>query len=57
MEQLGIGPDTPLQLTVTGGSLVVSPVFSGVGRQKVKDALTKIRQQSGYPEMLANLAK
>lgn len=57
MEQLGIGPDTPLQLTVSGGSLVVSPVFSGAGRQKVQDALIRIRQQPGYPEMLANLAK
>lgn len=57
MEQLGISPDTPLQLTVTGGSLVVSPVFSGAGPQKVTDALARIRQQPGYPEMLANLAK
>ena len=57
MDQLGIGPDTPLQLTVTGGSLVVSPVFSGAGRKKVGEALAKIRRQPGYPEMLSNLAK
>lgn len=57
MEQLGIDPETPLQLTVTGGSLVVTPVFSGAGRQKVRDALAKIRSQPGYPDMLSNLAK
>lgn len=57
MEQLGIQPDTPLQLTVTGGTLVVSPVFNGAGKEKVAEALVKIRQNPGYPEMLANLAK
>jgi antitoxin component of MazEF toxin-antitoxin module len=57
MDQLGIGPDTLLQLTVTGGSLVVTPVFSGAGPKKVKDALAAIRSQPGYPEMLSNLAK
>ena len=57
MEQLGISPDTPLQITVTGASLVVRPVNSGVGRERVADSLAKIRKQPGYPEMLANLAK
>ena len=57
MEQLGISPDTPLQITVTGGSLVVRPVNSGVGRERVADSLAKIRKQPGYPEMLANLTK
>lgn len=57
MEQLGITPDTPLQITVTGGSLVVRPVNSGAGRKRVTDSLKKIREQPGYPEMLSNLAK
>lgn len=57
MEQLGIGPDTPLQLTVTGGSLVVRPVHNGAGRERVADSLSKIREQPGYPEMLSNLSK
>lgn len=57
MEQLGISPDTPLQLTVTGGSLVVRPVNSGAGPERVAQSLAKIRQQTGYPEMLSNLAK
>lgn len=57
MNQLGIAPDTLLQLTVTGGSLVVSPVFSGAGQEKVENALEKIRKQPGYKDMLSNLAK
>ena len=57
MDQLGITPDTPLQLTVTGGSLVVRPVQSGAGRERVADSLAKLRKQPGYPEMLSNLAK
>ena len=57
MEQLGIGADTPLHLTVTGGSLVVRPVYSGAGKERVADSLAKIRKQPGYPEMLNNLAK
>lgn len=57
MDQLGIGPDTPLQLTVSGGKLVVSPIFSGAGKEKVSAALALIRRQPGYEEMLANLAK
>lgn len=57
MDQLGIDPETPLQLTVTGGSLVVRPVHSGLGQEKVADVLAKIRAQPGYPEMLSNLAK
>lgn len=57
MEQLGIEPDTPLQLTVTGGSLVVRPVNSGAGRVTVQDSLDEIRNQPGYSEMLSNLAK
>ena len=57
MDQLGINPDTPLQMTVTGGSLVVRPVNAGAGQESVASSLTKIRKQSGYPEMLSNLAK
>ena len=57
MDQLGITPDTPLQITVTGGSLVVRPVNSGAGKQQVSESLSKIRKQPGYSEMLSNLAK
>ena len=57
MEQLGIGPDTLLQVTVTGGALVVRPVGNGIGKDRVSDSLKKIRKQPGYTEMLSNLAK
>ena len=57
MEQLGIGPDTLLQLTVTGGCLVVRPTTLGLGPEKVKASLDKFRRDPGYKQMLENLAK
>lgn len=57
MEQLGISPETPLQLTIASGCLVVRPMTVGVGSEKLAASLQKIRQQPGYPEMLENLAR
>jgi len=57
MEQLGIGPDTPLQITVSSGCLVVRPLTSGVGPDGVASSLKKIRSRPGYPEMLKKLAE
>ena len=54
MEALGIGPDTPLQLTICGHSLVVTPVDVGVGREGVEAAIRKLRPR--YRRMLRNLA-
>lgn len=57
MEQLGIGADTLLELTVTGGCLVVRPTTTGLGRDKVLASLDKLRGAPGYQQMLENLAK
>lgn len=52
MEQLGIGPDTPLQMTVSSGCLLVRPLTLGVGPYGVASSLKKIRSRPGHPEML-----
>ena len=57
MEHLGISPETLLQLTITGGSLVVTPLSIGAGKQKISEAIALMRSEPGYSEMLANLAK
>lgn len=55
MDALGIESDTPLQVTVSGNSLIVTPVDVGVGREQVKEALSKLRPR--YAEMLQRLAE
>lgn len=57
MEQLGIGPDTPLQMTVSSGCLLVRPLTLGVGPDGVASSLKKIRSRPGHPEMLKKLAE
>lgn len=55
MEALGIEGDTPLQVTVSGNSLIVTPVSVGVGKQEIIEALEKLRPR--YGEMLQRLAE
>jgi antitoxin component of MazEF toxin-antitoxin module len=55
MEALGIDADTPLQLTVSGHSLIVTPVHVGVGRQEVEEALERLRLP--YGAILKRLAE
>ncbi|MBX3169212.1 MAG: AbrB/MazE/SpoVT family DNA-binding domain-containing protein [Candidatus Eremiobacteraeota bacterium] len=57
LEELGIGPDTLLQVTISSGCLVVRPASTGVGPEKVANSLKKIRSRPGYPEMLQHLAE
>lgn len=55
MEALGIESDTPLQLTVSGNSLIVTPANVGLGRDEVSKALEKLRPR--YGDMLQRLAE
>lgn len=55
MEALGIQLDTPLQITVSGNSLIVTPVPIGLGRKRVAEAIEKLRPR--YGEMLQRLAE
>lgn len=54
MEALGIEGDSPLQVTVSGNSLIVTPVHVGIGRKKVAEAIEKLRP--AYGGMLKRLA-
>jgi antitoxin component of MazEF toxin-antitoxin module len=55
MDAMGITPETPLQVTVSGNSLVVTPAHIGVGREAVANSIQKLRPR--YGEMLKKLAE
>lgn len=55
MEQLGITPDTPLQLTVTGDGLNVRAANVGIGDQEVARLMEQVRAQ--YGDALRRLAE
>lgn len=55
MEAMGIDEDSPLQITVSGNSLIVTPVHVGVGRERIAEALAELRPR--YGEMLRRLAE
>ncbi len=55
MEMLNIDADTPLQVSVSNGSLIVTPVNRGIAPEEVTDSLNRLRPR--YKQMLENLAK
>ena len=55
MEAVGIQADTPLQVTVSGNSLIITPVHVGVGRERVTELIDELRPT--YGGMLERLAK
>ena len=55
MEATGIQADSPLQVTVSGNSLIVTPVHVGIGRERVGEVIDKLRPR--YGAMLERLAK
>ena len=55
MEALGIEADSPLQISISGNSLIVTPVNVGVGRERVREAIDKLRPR--YGDMLERLAR
>lgn len=54
MEALGIKEDTPLQITLNGNALVITPANVGVGRERIEELLKKMRRR--YGPMLKRLA-
>lgn len=54
MEALGITEETPLQITVNGNALVVTPANVGVGPERMKTVIKEIRKR--YGPMLKRLA-
>ncbi len=55
MEALGIDTETPLQVTVSGNSLVVTPVHVGIGRERVGEIVEELR--GDYGDVLKRLAE
>jgi antitoxin component of MazEF toxin-antitoxin module len=54
MEALGITEETPLQVTVNGNALVVTPANVGVGPERMRTVIKEIRKR--YGPMLKRLA-
>jgi antitoxin component of MazEF toxin-antitoxin module len=54
MEALGITEETPLQLTVNGNALVITPANVGVGPERMNAVIKEIRKR--YGPMLKRLA-
>jgi len=55
MEVLGIDADSPLEVTVSGNSLIVTPVHVGVGRERIAQEIEDLRPR--YGDMLKKLAE
>jgi len=55
MEVLGIDADSPLEVTVSGNSLIVTPVHVGVGRERIAQEIEDLRPR--YGDMLERLAE
>lgn len=55
MDALGITEDTPLQVTVSGQSLIVTRADVGIGAERVREHTRKIRRR--YGKMLQRLAE
>ena len=47
MEALGITEETPLQVTVNGNALVVTPANVGVGPERMKAITKELRKRYG----------
>jgi antitoxin component of MazEF toxin-antitoxin module len=54
LEALNIDEDTPLQLVISGGSLIITPARVGFGKERVKQIMKELRPR--YGKMLKDLA-
>ena len=55
LDAMGVDKDTPLQLTISGNSLVITPANVGVGPEAVAKSIKKLRPK--YGKMLKHLAE
>jgi antitoxin MazE len=55
LEMLQMTADTPVQITLHGGSLIVTPVHVGVPQEELEEAIARLRPK--YKRALENLAK
>ena len=54
LETLGMTPDSPVQITLSGGSMVITPVSAGVSEEELAETIRRLRPR--YKRMLENLA-
>ena len=55
MEAMNMMPDTPVQLTIHGNSITVTPVNVGVPQDELETTIARLRPR--YKKMLENLSK
>ena len=55
LEMLGVRDDTRLQVSISGGSLIVTPVNVGVGREEIARVFDDL--QPRYRDMVRRLAE
>ena len=55
MDQLGITPDSRLQITVTGDGILIRPLDVGIGSERVEEIMGDI--QGRYRKTLDRLAE
>lgn len=55
LQALNISAETPLNVEVSNGSLIVTPASSDISEAEALDALARLRPH--YKQMLENLAK
>ena len=55
MEQMGIDADSPLQVVVSGNTLIVTPTQVGIGREAIDREIDALRPR--YGETLKRLAE
>lgn len=55
LDAMGIDADTPLQVTVSGQALIVTPINVGVGPDSVSASVRKLRKR--YSKTLKRLAE
>lgn len=54
-EAIDLQPNDAVQITVSGGSLIITPARVGLGKSAVSSSLKALRPR--YQKMLRNLAK
>jgi antitoxin component of MazEF toxin-antitoxin module len=55
LDSLSMTPDVPLQVIVSGGSVIITPVHTGIPQEELKATIKRLRPR--YKTMLENLAK
>ncbi len=55
LDALGIDKDTPLQITISGNSLIITPTNVGIGDEAVAKSIKLLRPR--YGRMLKHLAE